>query len=546
MSKVDEVLEQASSGHTGQALALAVQAWRTQRAGVIADAVVALGERLPAEEAPRIRTNKAFQARWIEVASADDARAVGWLAASLTTRMPKNEPDDLFNARLEAIRKRPDPRFSTPLLAMIRERHDIARWCRTAIDETLRVLGDERMREALTRLEAENDDMAWADVFASMPSVASLDATDVSKWQRILGATSGKKRVSRTDMKALFEAVYTSPDSDAPRHILADALQETGDPRGEFIALQLAEAASPATAGSVARADELLATHHKTWLGPLHSVVYRARFRRGFLDLLELEPRRKASAKMWEIHARDPQLMTVRTLLRGRAPVKLEHSFILSPALISLRQVAVRTHAIATALAERLPERLEVLHVHDEKALREWMLPLVATLPGLREVGCPSELLGALKEAKGFDRLTGLEVFDDENRELLLDLPPRVNTLALGLDIGETPDLDFISALPTSIETLRIDTDTVLKREGGEVRGLALDVSSAGALDRSRHPYGLPQLIPKAKKLQTLSQVDIALHEDMGTEVLEMGWPEHTEVRIRRVYQSGLTRPYRP
>ncbi len=37
----------------------------------------------------------------------------------------------------------------------------------------------------------------------------------------------------------LLESVFRSPDDDAPRRALADSLRRDGDPRGEFIALQL-------------------------------------------------------------------------------------------------------------------------------------------------------------------------------------------------------------------------------------------------------------------------------------------------------------------
>ncbi len=41
--------------------------------------------------------------------------------------------------------------------------------------------------------------------------------------------------------RALFAEVYARPDDDAPRLVLADHLLELGDPRGEFLALQLAK-----------------------------------------------------------------------------------------------------------------------------------------------------------------------------------------------------------------------------------------------------------------------------------------------------------------
>src|SRR5207237_10621860 len=56
----------------------------------------------------------------------------------------------------------------------------------------------------------------------------------------------------------LLRAALDAPDDDAPRLIYADWLQQRGDPRGEFIALQLA---------NKPRADALLAKHKKDWIG---------------------------------------------------------------------------------------------------------------------------------------------------------------------------------------------------------------------------------------------------------------------------------------
>ena len=38
---------------------------------------------------------------------------------------------------------------------------------------------------------------------------------------------------------ALYAAVFAAPADDGPRLVLADALQEAGDPRGEFLSLAL-------------------------------------------------------------------------------------------------------------------------------------------------------------------------------------------------------------------------------------------------------------------------------------------------------------------
>jgi uncharacterized protein (TIGR02996 family) len=87
----------------------------------------------------------------------------------------------------------------------------------------------------------------------------------------------------------LLAAIVAAPDDDAPRMIYADWLSEQGDPRGEFIALQLAAAKLPWK--DWAKRDELedaagklQAKHRKTWKAELDEPVYR----RGFVERVKV------------------------------------------------------------------------------------------------------------------------------------------------------------------------------------------------------------------------------------------------------------------
>lgn len=81
---------------------------------------------------------------------------------------------------------------------------------------------------------------------------------------------------------SLFAAVCASPEDDGPRMVLADHLQEQGDPRGEYIAVVL-------NGGDPARRDELF-EHHSRWIAPLAHVipVGGAWFSRGFLTAVDV------------------------------------------------------------------------------------------------------------------------------------------------------------------------------------------------------------------------------------------------------------------
>ena len=87
---------------------------------------------------------------------------------------------------------------------------------------------------------------------------------------------------------AFLRAIRAAPDDDLPRLIYADYLDEHGDPRGEFIRIQIERPRlprdDPRRAGLKAREDELLRRHREEWEGPLAAVVSHAVFRRGFID----------------------------------------------------------------------------------------------------------------------------------------------------------------------------------------------------------------------------------------------------------------------
>ncbi len=62
----------------------------------------------------------------------------------------------------------------------------------------------------------------------------------------------------------MIRAIVAEPDAIGPRLVLADALSEHGDPRGEFIGLQCLE---DPTAVQRKRAMALLRAHHTRWVG---------------------------------------------------------------------------------------------------------------------------------------------------------------------------------------------------------------------------------------------------------------------------------------
>src|SRR5579884_2388273 len=90
---------------------------------------------------------------------------------------------------------------------------------------------------------------------------------------------------------ALESALIEDPDNLATHYAYADYLQEQGDPRGEFIQLQLAlegpQRSEAEKRKLQVRAEELLREHEREWLGTLADIpCLEYRFVRGWLDTL--------------------------------------------------------------------------------------------------------------------------------------------------------------------------------------------------------------------------------------------------------------------
>jgi uncharacterized protein (TIGR02996 family) len=84
------------------------------------------------------------------------------------------------------------------------------------------------------------------------------------------------------DLEALLTTIYERPEDDAVRSVYADALQEVGDPRGEFISLQLHQPTNP-------RARDLATRFANVWLGELAPVVIASEWKRGFLHTVVVD-----------------------------------------------------------------------------------------------------------------------------------------------------------------------------------------------------------------------------------------------------------------
>jgi uncharacterized protein (TIGR02996 family) len=130
-----------------------------------------------------------------------------------------------------------------------------------------------------------------------------------------------------TSLRQAFEdAITADPDERSGHMAYADWLMEQGDPRGEFIQVQLAleDPTLPAAEQKKLRQREknLLAAHRDEWLGPLaaHFPKKQSRnrrimnFARGWIDTLEID---SLNVDLAQALAQEPRIRLVQRLIVG-------------------------------------------------------------------------------------------------------------------------------------------------------------------------------------------------------------------------------------
>ena len=211
-----------------------------------------------------------------------------------------------------------------------------------------------------------------------------------------------------TSEAALWQAIYAAPDDDAPRAVLADVLQERGDPRGELIALQLREHAGHASAEAIARATRLVKELGVRWLGNLHPITRYATMQRGFLHRV-MFANISATTDRDRLLA-DPAFGTVEEIDVWYQE-ELVARVMASPASTNLRELTIHSKPGWMGFVANPPPRLERLiyanwtqrpgfTMRDEYAAGfvEHVLPFVERSPRITTLGLELELLPHLSQ----------------------------------------------------------------------------------------------------------------------------------------------------
>lgn len=231
---------------------------------------------------------------------------------------------------------------------------------------------------------------------ARLEAWARAKATDRVRLR--VSSSAGATAAAPDEPSQLLAAVLATPADDAPRAVYADWLLERGDPRGEFITLQLA-LARRANAAKQARADALLARHRLEWTEALRQLSLKQRFERGFVFELEL----KATTFVLEA-----------ARLFSLAP--------LTSVILRAAELPVLKKVVA------LPQLSRLTHLGLDRAVGDAGARLLAGAPGLRQLeglrcaGCgfTSEGYAALLDAMPALKTLRVRAVDDALAALVL------------------------------------------------------------------------------------------------------------------------------
>jgi uncharacterized protein (TIGR02996 family) len=299
----------------------------------------------------------------------------------------------------------------------------------------------------------------------------------------------------------LFLQVYSSPGDEAARQVLADRLLEDGDPRGEFIALQLRRSRGSLPPSGVKREKRLLAEHELTWLAPIRRLLIgdTTVWRDGFLDACGATlDGSTVGALEWS---------TVRKLtlyLKDRdRPEELARDF---PSLTELDRA--NTHALDVLVKASQKAPIATLsYSGPTRSLREWVPRQLDALLELAELPHLKRL--KLTPATAVD-LTGRDFGFFFDSALARKLEHLTLTLVRAANRArpEAPfDLaSFVRAAePLALKTLEVELQALasyrFERKGGAFSQLAVRALTPPSMTGSRLPVmmqSLRGLDPKA------------------------------------------------
>lgn len=199
------------------------------------------------------------------------------------------------------------------------------------------------------------------------------------------------------DASNLLRAVAAAPDDDAPRLVYADWLEQQGDPRGEFIAVQCALAALAGLSGAPldrraaleARERALIGANRRRWLAELDLTASEGAFRRGFVEDVTLW-----YSRLLEVHE---ALVPVPAPIRGlHLHARPEDAADRIPRLLALPLVDGLTRLSFTGVRLNNTAMTALAGAAELRGLRSLGLKGHVSTPEALRILCSSTHLGGL------------------------------------------------------------------------------------------------------------------------------------------------------
>ena len=309
-TNVARAIAAARVGSHAEVLASLLAAWREVRAPELATLIEAASRIAARDRAPITgRSQRALHAAWVDIDAARDPADVDRLVATLghgnltqanerIGRLALRPPDPRVAAGLEAlIASPPSVAFvkgtSTPLWdAVCAELARIADPRTRTIHERLAWLAHDRAASPFDAgTKRARNTKAIAKVAQAIPPAPELSPALRARCDELAAVLRAVPAPADRGAELLAK-IHDDPHDLATRAVYADWLTSNGDPRGEFIALQLARAETPIPLPAVgwrerepsisARERALHRTHQSVWTGRLGPLLEHALFERGF------------------------------------------------------------------------------------------------------------------------------------------------------------------------------------------------------------------------------------------------------------------------
>jgi uncharacterized protein (TIGR02996 family) len=245
--------------------------WRNARHPSTSALIEAIGAKVKTEP-PKLPKAKGEATRaWLTGVQAEPATHLSARLRQLDAFAGGSSSSVLWPLYEAIARLPPDPRFAT--LAVDALTGALLRLSQKMVRRLLDCLEQHGDAGHATRFEAEVNWRLLTDGVESRArrlvermqsqSITGPELPEAERKKLLAQEWVAEKAVPAGDP---LEAVYAAPHDRARRQVLADVLLERGDPRGEFISLQLARA-------SERKQSQLLKKHHVEWLGPLAEVI---------------------------------------------------------------------------------------------------------------------------------------------------------------------------------------------------------------------------------------------------------------------------------